>query len=102
MSLLSGQTAIAVDTETTGMSPAFGHRLVEVARPEPAGTEVLVRVAGCGVCRTDLHVVDGTQPRVELPRTLGHEVAGTIEAAGPDADHDHQPGRAHAVPRPRS
>jgi len=32
MSLLSGQTAIAVDTETTGMSPAFGHRLVEVAR----------------------------------------------------------------------
>jgi propanol-preferring alcohol dehydrogenase len=66
-------------------APGETLRLVEVPRPEPAGTEVLIRVAGCGVCRTDLHVVDGTQPRVELPRTLGHEVAGVIEAVGPDA-----------------
>jgi alcohol dehydrogenase, propanol-preferring len=60
-------------------------RLVQVARPTPSGTEVLVRVAGCGVCHTDLHIVDGTQTRVELPLTLGHEVAGYVEAAGPAA-----------------
>jgi alcohol dehydrogenase, propanol-preferring len=44
-----------------------------------------VRVAACGVCRTDLHVVDGTQDRVTLPRTLGHEVAGWVDAVGRDA-----------------
>jgi alcohol dehydrogenase, propanol-preferring len=54
--------------------------------PEPAGTEVRVRVASAGVCHTDLHIVDGTQARVELPVTLGHEVAGWIDAVGPDAD----------------
>ena len=51
--------------------------------PEPAGTEVRIKVAGCGVCHTDLHVVDGTQTRVELPLTLGHEVAGWVDALGP-------------------
>lgn len=61
-------------------------RVEEVPMPEPAGTEVRVRVAGCGVCHTDLHVVDGVQTRVELPVTLGHEVAGWVDAAGPAAE----------------
>ena len=52
--------------------------------PEPMGTEVRIRVAGCGVCRTDLHIVDGTQARVTLPVTLGHEIAGWVDAVGPD------------------
>jgi propanol-preferring alcohol dehydrogenase len=60
-------------------------RLEEVPLPEPSGTEVRIRVGGAGVCHTDLHIVDGSQPRVELPRTLGHEVAGWIDAAGPEA-----------------
>lgn len=60
-------------------------RLEQVPDPEPRGAEVRIRVAGAGVCHTDLHIVDGTQPRVELPVTLGHEVAGWIDAAGPDA-----------------
>jgi len=60
-------------------------RIVDLPLPEPAGTEVRVRVAGCGVCHTDLHIVDGSQGRVELPLTLGHEVAGAIDAVGPDA-----------------
>lgn len=60
--------------------------LEEVALPEPVGTEVRVRVGGTGVCHTDLHIVDGIQPRVELPRTLGHEVAGWIDATGPEAE----------------
>lgn len=61
-------------------------RLEEVSLPAPAGTEVRVRVGGAGVCHTDLHIVDGIQPRVELPRTLGHEVAGWVDAIGPEAD----------------
>jgi propanol-preferring alcohol dehydrogenase len=60
-------------------------RLEEVPLPEPAGTEVRISVSGAGVCRTDLHIVDGVQQRVRLPVTLGHEVAGQIDAAGPDA-----------------
>ena len=61
-------------------------RLEDVPLPEPSGTEVRVRVGGAGVCHTDLHIVDGTQPRVDLPRTLGHEVAGRVDAIGPEAE----------------
>jgi alcohol dehydrogenase, propanol-preferring len=61
-------------------------RVEEVPTPVPTGPAVRIRVAGAGVCRTDLHIVDGTQPRVDLPRTLGHEVSGWVDAAGPDAD----------------
>lgn len=53
--------------------------------PTPVGSEVRIRVAGSGVCHTDLHIADGTEARVELPVTLGHEVAGWIEAVGPEA-----------------
>ena len=66
-------------------APGEALRLVDVPRPEPTGSEVLVRVAGCGVCHTDLHIADGTQTRVELPLTLGHEVSGFVEAVGPAA-----------------
>ena len=63
-----------------------GLRLEDVPTPEPAGTQVRVRVAACGVCHTDLHVVDGIQTRVSLPVTLGHEVAGRVDALGADVD----------------
>ena len=66
-------------------APGAGLRLEDVPLPEPTGTQVRVRIAGCGVCHTDLHIVDGTQARVDLPRTLGHEVAGWVDAFGPDA-----------------
>jgi propanol-preferring alcohol dehydrogenase len=59
--------------------------LVELPVPEPRGTELRIRVAACGVCRTDLHILFGSQPRVTPPLTLGHEVAGWIDAFGPDA-----------------
>jgi propanol-preferring alcohol dehydrogenase len=66
-------------------APGEDLRLEDVPIPEPEGTEVRIRVAACGVCRTDLHVVDGTQARVELPRTLGHEVSGFVDKLGADA-----------------
>ena len=67
-------------------APGEPLRVEDVPLPEPTGTELRIRVSGAGVCHTDLHVVDGTQPRVTLPRTLGHEVAGWIDAVGPDAE----------------
>jgi len=64
--------------------PDTGLRTVDLPAPDPVGTQVRIRVAGCGVCHTDLHVVDGTQTRVVPPVTMGHEVAGWIDALGPD------------------
>lgn len=49
----------------------------------PGPGEVRVRVAACGVCRTDLHVVDGDLPEPRLPIIPGHEVVGRIDALGP-------------------
>ena len=50
--------------------------------PEPGAGEVRVRVSACGVCRTDLHVVDGELPGPKLPVTPGHEIVGRIDAVG--------------------
>jgi propanol-preferring alcohol dehydrogenase len=49
---------------------------------DPAADEVLLEVAACGVCRTDLHVADGELTRPRLPLVLGHEVVGRIVAVG--------------------
>jgi propanol-preferring alcohol dehydrogenase len=46
---------------------------------------VLLRVSACGVCRTDLHVVDGELPHPKLPLVLGHQVVGRVEQRGPGA-----------------
>lgn len=55
----------------------------DVARPEPNDTEVLVRVAGCGVCHTDIGFwKDGVPTKKALPLTLGHEISGTVIQAG--------------------
>jgi propanol-preferring alcohol dehydrogenase len=54
--------------------------------PEPGGGEILIRVHACGVCRTDLHLVDGELPDPKLPVVPGHEVVGEIAALGPDVD----------------
>jgi len=62
----------------------IGEPLTLIARPEPqpAEREVRVRVAACGVCRTDLHVVDGELPHAALPIVPGHEIVGRIDAVG--------------------
>ena len=52
--------------------------------PEPGPGDVLVRVRACGVCRTDLHVVDGDLPARALPITPGHEIVGIVEDVGRD------------------
>jgi len=61
-------------------------RLADVPIPEPAADEVLIRVRACGVCRTDLHVVEGDLETVRSPIIPGHQVVGTIEAVGSSVD----------------
>jgi D-arabinose 1-dehydrogenase-like Zn-dependent alcohol dehydrogenase len=78
---------------------AYGAPLCEtvVDIQQPQGSEVLVRIERCGVCHSDLHMQDGyfalggdkkldVRAGRTLPFTLGHEIAGTVESAGPDAD----------------
>jgi propanol-preferring alcohol dehydrogenase len=60
-------------------------RLEERPVPEPEDGEILVRVAACGVCRTDLHVVDGDLDSPRLPLVPGHEVVGRVVGRGREA-----------------
>jgi propanol-preferring alcohol dehydrogenase len=60
-------------------------RLVERPRPEPAPGQVLIRVGACGVCRTDLHIVDGELDEPSLPLVLGHQIVGRVESLGENA-----------------
>jgi 6-hydroxycyclohex-1-ene-1-carbonyl-CoA dehydrogenase len=61
--------------------------VTEVETPTPGQGEVLVKVAGCGLCHTDLHYLDhGVKTFKEPPMILGHEPAGTVAGLGPDAD----------------
>ncbi len=59
-------------------------RLVMEERPdpEPGPGQVRVRIEACGVCRTDLHVVDGELPNPKLPIVPGHEIVGRVDAVG--------------------
>jgi propanol-preferring alcohol dehydrogenase len=60
-------------------------RAVELPKPEPVGNQLLVRVHACGVCRTDLHLLDG---EVEIPRppiVPGHQIVGTVVGRGEGA-----------------
>ena len=60
--------------------------LMDRPDPQPSATEVRVRVAACGVCRTDLHVVDGELPDHKLPIVPGHEIVGRIDLVGRDVN----------------
>jgi alcohol dehydrogenase, propanol-preferring len=57
-------------------------RAVELPVTTPGPDQILIKVAACGVCRTDLHVFDGELTRPKLPLVLGHEIVGRVEALG--------------------
>jgi alcohol dehydrogenase, propanol-preferring len=57
-------------------------RLVELPVPAPGPNQILIEVAACGVCRTDLHIFDGELSHPKLPLILGHEVVGKVAALG--------------------
>jgi 6-hydroxycyclohex-1-ene-1-carbonyl-CoA dehydrogenase len=58
-------------------------RLEEVPRPEPGPGEILVQVAACGICHTDLHYIDHGVATFKSPVILGHEISGTVAVCGP-------------------
>ena len=89
---------------------AYGKPLerTRATTPEPVGSQVLVKVSHCGVCHSDLHLQDGffelgggkkldIRKGRKLPFTLGHEIAGVVERAGPDAKAHVRIGSACAV-----
>jgi len=66
-------------------APRTALRLESLAIPTPGAGQVLIRVAACAVCRTDLHVVDGELTDPKLPLIPGHEIVGRVAGLGPGA-----------------
>jgi alcohol dehydrogenase, propanol-preferring len=64
------------------LSAASPLTAAEVTLPAPGAHEVLIRVEACGVCRTDLHVLDNELPGIRCPLTPGHEIVGRVAARG--------------------
>ncbi len=67
-------------------APGAPLTMIERDVPVPGAYEVRVRVDACGVCRTDLHIVDGELAHPHLPLVPGHEIVGHVEALGPGVD----------------
>ena len=63
-------------------APSRPLREAELPDPEPGRGQVRVRVEACGVCRTDLHIVDGELTEPKLPLVHGHQIVGVVDAAG--------------------
>src|SRR5215470_16458220 len=69
-------------------SPGVPLRPETLPRPTPGPGEVLIEVRACGVCRTDLHLVDGELPNPKRPVIPGHEIVGTVVERGTGAAHE--------------
>jgi len=67
-------------------SPGSPLALTALDVPRPGPGQVLVRIHACGVCRTDLHLLDGELPQARLPVIPGHEIVGVVEAMAPDVE----------------
>jgi alcohol dehydrogenase, propanol-preferring len=67
-------------------APGEPLQLCDVPRPEPGPGQVLIQVSACGVCRTDLHIVDGELTEPKLPLILGHQIVGRIVESGAGVD----------------
>jgi alcohol dehydrogenase, propanol-preferring len=72
-------------------------RLAELSEPEPGPGQVLLEVRACGVCRTDLHIVDGELERPKLPLVPGHQTVGVVVGRGEGAER-FAPGDRVGVP----
>ncbi len=72
-------------------------RLTELPAPAPGPGQVLIAVQTCGVCRTDLHILDGELSEPKLPLVPGHQIVGTVAGAGEGAERFH-PGQRVGVP----
>jgi propanol-preferring alcohol dehydrogenase len=77
------QTVIAMVLE----QPGGPLQRRELPLPVPSAQQVLIEVAACGVCRTDLHLLDGELPAIHTPRIPGHQVVGRVLARGEAVSH---------------
>ena len=84
-------------------APGRPLRAIEREIPEPAQGQLLLRVHACGICRTDLHLLDGEVQIAQPPRVLGHQIVASVQDAGParDAQAEQAEGRIGADARPR-
>lgn len=73
-------------------------RLRDVEKPRPSSGQLLVRMATCAVCRTDLHVVDGELPNPKLPLIPGHQIVGYIEEMGEEVGSRFKVGDRVGIP----
>ena len=73
-------------------------QLRDVEKSRPAKGQLLVRIATCAVCRTDLHVVDGELPDPKLPLILGHQIVGRVEEIGEEANSKFKVGDRVGIP----
>ncbi|MEJ2570770.1 MAG: alcohol dehydrogenase catalytic domain-containing protein [Anaerolineales bacterium] len=71
--------------------------LVEVEKPQPGPGQLLVQVHACGVCRTDLHTVEGEITPPKYPIIIGHQIVGTVESAADDVE-GWEPGDRVGIP----
>lgn len=72
-------------------------RIVDLDIPRIAGSQLLLHVRACGLCHTDLHIVEGELPVQKSPLIPGHQIVGIVEAVGPDV-HFYGPGDRVGVP----
>ena len=79
------------------VKPGKPLQFLEKPDPEPGPGQVQVRVSACGVCRTDLHIVDGDLTEPKLPIIPGHEIVGRVSALGEGVDH-FEPGQRIGIP----
>ncbi|MAT52443.1 MAG: alcohol dehydrogenase [Porticoccaceae bacterium] len=78
-------------------SPGQPLVLRDIPRPQPRAGEVLVKVSACGICRTDLHVVDGELTQPALPVIPGHQIVGDVVVLGDGVDR-FSPGQRVGIP----
>src|SRR5258708_24153822 len=71
------------------VAPGAALTLTELSLPPPRGHELLLRVQACGVCRTDLHLLDNELPDLRFPVTPGHEIVGMVTALRPPGTQVH-------------
>ncbi|HBK08381.1 MAG TPA: alcohol dehydrogenase, partial [Acetobacteraceae bacterium] len=65
-------------------APGAPLQMQERADPVPGEGQIRVKVSACGVCRTDLHVVDAELPDIKYPVIPGHEIVGRVDLLGPN------------------
>ena len=71
--------------------------ITDLPVPSPAGRQILIKVHACGLCRTDLHIIDGELTKPKLPLVCGHQIVGTVAGGGPLASR-FKPGERIGVP----